>query len=58
MVKSYGYKSPIFVSNNKTIVYCPIALQKRIGLRNYTRGYLYDFKNFLKLIKQYDKYNV
>lgn len=52
MVKSYGYKSPIFVfSNNKTVIYCPIILQKRIGLRNYTRGYVYNFKNFLKEIK-------
>lgn len=52
MVKSYGYKSPIFVSsNNKTIVYCPIYLTKQIGLRNCTYGYLYNFKNFLNALK-------
>ena len=59
MVKSYGYKSPIFVSsNNRTIVYCPIYLTKQIGLRNYTYGYLYNFKNFLKEIKYYGRYNI
>lgn len=58
MVKLCGYKFPMFICN-KTIIYCPIALtkRKRTGLRNYTRGYLYDFKDFLNIRKQYGNYN-
>lgn len=52
MVKLHGYKSPMLAfSNSKIIIYCPIYLTKQIGLRNYTRDYLYNFKNFLNAIK-------